>query len=270
MGQTLARAARFGSILTTESSGPQAAQLTNFAVSQVGLSGGYLSQGTYLLNTAVGTPPVTVPLVVDTGSPTCFTQGPDCTTCPSSNTACQNSPFTTSSNCPYTGTIYDPAKSSTADSSASCDQCAAGSFNTTGCFGYAFSPPNTCQFDIQFGSGNAAGQYRRDVVSVGAVSTGSQKIFIGTTNFESQFDGTAGLLGFGPTGTSLPFQLKQVGSWWQSIPGVRLLGGSAVGNVFHCLQLEDRASSQEKDSLSRTVKQPSKRMSNAILPISCP
>lgn len=210
-GQTIGRAAYFSSILAAESGNAanSSVNVRNFAATPVSLSGGYLSLGTFLVNTAIGTPPVTVPLVVDTGSHICFTQGPQCTTCPG-GTGCQNSPFGGASNCPYSDPIYNTAASSTAITTSTCADCAAGSFQNTGCLGEAYSPANTCQFDIKFGAGNAAGTYAKDVVSVGSISTGSQPIFIGSTVFETTFDGTAGLVGFGPAASSLPFQLKQV------------------------------------------------------------
>lgn len=213
--QTAARAAYFSAMLAGggDNAANPAANVRNFAATPVGLGGGSLSLATFTANTAIGMPPVTVPLIVDTGSSVCFTQGPNCTICPGGG-ACQNSPFGTNaaSTCPYGGPIYDPSKSSTAITTSTCGQCAAGSFGATGCLGEAYSPPNTCQFDIRFGIGNAAGRFAQDVLSVGSVSSGGQRIFIGTTNFESSFDGTAGLLGFGPAATSLPFQFKQVGT----------------------------------------------------------
>jgi hypothetical protein len=183
-----------------------------FAAVPVQLGGGYLSLGTFTVDVTVGTPGVTVPVVVDTGSEVNFVQGPDCVTCPG-DAICSSSPFRGASNCPFAGPNYDSAASSTAVTGLGCMQCQADqSFGSTGCLGKAFSASNTCQFSIQYGSGNAAGQYIQDVVSVGPVSTGSSKIFFGTTVFETTFDGTAGLFGFGPTRTSLPFQLKQVGA----------------------------------------------------------
>jgi hypothetical protein len=183
-----------------------------FAAVPVQLGGGYLSLGTFTVDVTVGAPGVTVPVIVDTGSELNFVQGPDCATCPG-DAVCSSSPFGGASNCPFAGPNYDSAASSTAVTGLACTQCQADeSFGSTGCLGKAFSAPNTCQFSIQYGSGNAAGQYIQNVVSVGLVSTGTSKIFFGTTVFETTFDGTAVLFGFGPTGTSLPFQLKQVGA----------------------------------------------------------
>ncbi|GAQ83783.1 aspartyl protease-like protein [Klebsormidium nitens] len=233
--QTAARAAYFSAMLA--GGGGDAANLAanvrNFAATPVGLGGGFISLATFVVNTAIGTPPVTVPLIVDTGSHVCFTQGPNCTTCPSGG-GCQNSPFgaNSGSTCPYGGPIYDPSQSSTAVTSTTCAQCAGESFGATGCLEEAFSPPNTCQFEIRFGIGNAAGRFTQDVVSVGSVSSGGQRLFIGTTTFQSAFEGTAGLLGFGPAVTSLPVQLKQVGALPSSTFALCLASGTSNGGTL--------------------------------------
>lgn len=221
---TVARAAYFSSVLAggvrnASAGGSPATEGRNLAATPVGLSGGYLSLQRFLVTIAIGTPPVAVPLILDTGSQISWTEGPACVICPGDTSGqCNKNPFgpTTSSNCPYTGTRYNPAASSTAVAST-CADCAAGAFGNAGCFNQPFSPAGTCQFISQYGSGYAAGTYAKDVVSlVGSsgttISTGTQRIFMGATIFDlrSANTGIAGLLGFGPTAPSFPFQLKQV------------------------------------------------------------
>ncbi|GAQ93454.1 hypothetical protein KFL_015420010, partial [Klebsormidium nitens] len=225
VAQTWARAAYFDSFLNAGSAnGPQ-----NFAATPVDLDGGFGPLGTFVVNVGVGSPPVTLPVVVDTGSHVNFVQGPDCITC--SNC----SPFNGGpSDCPFTNTIYNPALSSTAATISSCAACASGGIGATGCKNItSISPANTCQFKIQFGAGDAAGRYVKDVVSVGSLSSGSTPISLGITTYESQFDGTAGLFGFGPTDTSLPFQLKAAGAVTSSTFALCLASGYNKGGTLY-------------------------------------
>ena len=195
--QSAAKAAYFRSFLEGEP-----------AFASAPLQGGTLPQGLFLLTVAVGTPPVDLPVIVDTGSSLCFVQGPDCTPCPGP-ALCAKSPFGGVSDCPYSVAKYTPLASSTASTDLPCAQCAAAlGGGGVGCLGEGFSDNATCQFRVQFGSGNAAGQFIRDTVSVGGLSAG---VSFGTTVFERGFGQSAGLFGFGPEATSLPFQLKQVG-----------------------------------------------------------
>ena len=205
----------------------------NFAtVPNIGLSGGYLtSVAAFTVNVNLGTPGVSVPLVVDAGSHVNFVQGPGCIACSAGSSACANDPYKGPSTCPY-GTSYNPAQSSSSNANLSCSQCTgSASFNNVGCLNKAFSPPRTCQFSIGFGSGHAAGQYVQDSLSIGPITAPS--IFFGTTVYEDMFEGTAGLLGFGPTATSLPFQLKAA----NAIPSATFAlclaaGGDTGGSLF--------------------------------------
>lgn len=144
-------------------SAAKAAFFSNFmeggdASTAVPLSGGNLPLGLFLINVSLGTPPVDVPVIIDTGSSLCFVQGLDCTPCPGPG-SCQNSPFSGGSSCPYAGPRYDPLVSRTAVPDPACGQCAApGGIGDTGCLGRGYSLNGTCQFEIQFGSGNAAGK----------------------------------------------------------------------------------------------------------------
>ncbi|GAQ89014.1 aspartic proteinase-like protein [Klebsormidium nitens] len=203
------------------------------ASTAVPLSGGNLPLGLFLVNVSLGTPPVDVPVIIDTGSSLCFVQGPDCTSCPGPS-VCQNSPFSGGSSCPYAGPTYDPLVSSTAVTDPPCGRCAApGGIGDTGCLGRGYSENGTCQFEIGFGSGNAAGKYVQDTVSVGGVSSGEARIFLGTTTFQAGFEqGAAGLFGFGPTATSLPFQLKEAGALPSSTFALCLASGHSTGGTL--------------------------------------
>jgi hypothetical protein len=208
--QAAAKVAYFDSALLDSSTREGVAKFA--AVVSQTLGGSFLKLGTFTVNITLGTPGVSLPVVVDTGSPISFVQGPECASCPG-NGVCENNPFEGESTCPFQGQNYVPAQSNTANPNPSCGECPdPQGFGMAGCLGAAFSPQDTCQFKIQFGAGNAAGQLVSDVLSVGSASTGSSKALFGTTIFQASFEGTAGLVGFGPTDTSLPFQLKQVRS----------------------------------------------------------
>lgn len=207
--------------------------VSNFAaVANIPLSGSYLSSvAAFTVNVNLGTPGVSVPLIIDAGSHVNFVQGSGCTACSQGSSGCANNPYGGPSTCPY-GLSYNPGQSSSANPNLSCGQCSGGaSFGNVGCLGKGFSSPGTCQFSIAFGSGYATGQYVQDSLSIGSISASS--IFFGTTVYENMFEGTGGLLGFGPTATSLPFQLKAAGAIPSATFALCLAsGGDTGGSLF--------------------------------------
>ncbi|GAQ87193.1 Aspartyl protease [Klebsormidium nitens] len=206
---------------------------SNFAaVPNIALGGSYLSSvAAFTVNVNLGTPGVSLPLVVDAGSHVNFVQGSGCVACSEGSFGCASNPYGGPSTCPY-GLSYNPAQSSSANPNLSCGQCSSGAdFGNVGCLGNGFSSPGTCQFSIAFGSGYAAGQYVQDSLSIGPISASS--IFFGTTVYENMFEGTGGLLGFGPTATSLPFQLKAAGAIPSATFALCLAsGGDTGGSLF--------------------------------------
>jgi hypothetical protein len=229
--QLRSRATYFEAIADETFAG-QSVAVSNFAATSVGLGGGYLSAvASFTVNVNLGTPGVSLPLIIDTGSHVNFVQGPECTNCAVGSQSCANDPYSGPSNCPYNGANYNPAQSSTAVSQPSCAACAdPDNTGNVGCLGRSFSPPNTCQFGIRFGDGHAAGQYIQDTLSIGSVT--AQKLFFGTTIYEHNFDGVAGLLGFGPTAASLPFQLKAAGAVSSSTFALCLASGRDTGGTL--------------------------------------
>ncbi|GAQ79229.1 hypothetical protein KFL_000260450 [Klebsormidium nitens] len=193
--QVATRAAYFRNVADASSDVSRRSLLA--ATPGMALGGGFLTQFTFTVDVKVGTPPVTLPLIVDTGS-----HGPK----------------------------YDPASSTTALSNATCDQCAAGGLGATGCLGAAYS--TGCQFEIQNLNRGAAGPYLRDVVALGSVSTGTARIFLGTSIFQYFNDSNAGQVGFGPAGASLPAQLKQVGALTTTTFGLCLASGFDTGGTL--------------------------------------
>lgn len=124
------------------------------------LEGGLLVLGTYVISVQVGTPPVTVSMIVDTGSSNTALPATGCQTCGSGN-------------------VYDTTKSTTFQpmpcNSAACTQCYPTGSTCTDCdlfFGDSFcGATNTtaCGFGVTYGGGSSSiyGYYGMDNVCMG-------------------------------------------------------------------------------------------------------
>ncbi|KAM0934051.1 putative nepenthesin [Dioscorea sansibarensis] len=180
----------YTSIASSPSSAPSSAPAPSDMHSKV-----IPNSGDYLMELEIGTPPVKVVAIVDTGSDLPWFQCQPCDRCYN-----QNDP------------IFDPSKSSTFDGSVSCNDSICHAFELSSC------NKNRCEYELDYGDGSATyGALARETFTfssgtkkkVNAPSPSFPGIVFGCSNesiglFDANGDG---LIGLGGGNASLVKQL---------------------------------------------------------------
>uniref|UniRef100_A0A0D9WZS9 Peptidase A1 domain-containing protein n=1 Tax=Leersia perrieri TaxID=77586 RepID=A0A0D9WZS9_9ORYZ len=141
--------------------------------------------GAYHMNLSMGTPPLTFPVIVDTGSSLIWTQCAPCTKCfPQPTPLFQPSSSSTFSKLPCDSSFCQ----SLPDSIRKC--------NATGCI-----------YDYHYGIGYTAGYLATETLSVGEKSSFRNVTFGCSTENGGPMDNTSGIVGLGRRSLSLVSQL---------------------------------------------------------------